>query len=97
MAEDGSVEPVPSGVLGIIDRIFDKASSYLSDRISAFVAFIFVMIALGTFYGTYFVPRFPNLEIYLLLAPLGLALIAYYNRTFATILFAAILLVVVLL
>ncbi len=97
MAEDGSTEPALGGALGIIDRAFDKVSSYLSDRISAFVAFIFVMIALGTFYGAYFVPRFPNIEIYLLLAPLGLALIAYYNRTFATILFAVILLVVVLL
>ena len=97
MAEDGSTEPASNGKIGRVDRAFERVSSYLSDRISAFVAFIFVMIALGTFYGIYFVPRFPNLEIYLLLAPLGLALVAYYNRTFATILFAAILLVVVLL
>jgi hypothetical protein len=77
--------------LGRVDCIFDRFSSYLSDRISTFVAFLFVLIALGGFYGYFIVPRFPEFSIYLLIAPLGIALIAYYNRTFATIMFVAVL------
>ncbi|MDP6670757.1 MAG: hypothetical protein QGI60_02990 [archaeon] len=77
--------------LGRVDSLFDKFSSYLSDRISTFVAFLFVLISLGGFYGYFIVPRFPELSIYLLIAPLGIALIAYYNRTFATIMFLGIL------
>lgn len=75
---------------GRVDNIFDKFSSYLSARISTFVAFLFVLIAIGGFYGYFIVTRFPELSIYLLITPLVIALIAYYNRTFATIMFLAV-------
>ncbi len=88
MAEE---ENTPSSTLGMIDKAFDKFSSYLSDRISAFVAFLFLLITIGAFYGYLIVPRFPELSFYLLIAPIALALIAYYNRTFASILFVGLL------
>ncbi len=98
MGDDAKEEAKPiAKALGTIDKAFDKFSSYLSDRISTFVAFLFVLIAVGAFYGYLVVPRFPEISIYLLLTPLGLALVAYYNRTFATILFAGLLLITVLL
>jgi predicted PurR-regulated permease PerM len=84
-------EAKPGNVLGIIDRVFDRFSSYLSERISAFVAFLFMLIALGSFYGYFIVPHFAEFAIYLLMAPVVLALIAYYNRTFASILFVLLL------
>ena len=84
-------------VLGTIDRLFNRFSSYLSDRISTFVAFLFLLIALGGVFGFFIVPHFGELAIYVLMAPLVLALIAYYNRTFASILFIGIILIVFLL
>ena len=97
MAEAEDAAKAVGGGLGTVDRIFDRVSSYLSDRISTFVAFLFLLVALGTFYGYLIVPRFPEFSIYLLIAPLIIALISYYNRTFATIMFFAVLVLVLIL
>ena len=80
-----------SPIMGKVDKVFDKFSSYLNARISVFVAFLFMLIALGTFYGYFIIPRFQELSLYLLIAPVVLAIIAYYNRTFASILFIGLL------
>jgi len=82
---------------GTIDKVFDRFSSYLSERISAFVAFLFLLIFMGTIYGYVIIPRFPQFALYLLVAPLILALISYYNRTFASIMFVLLLFFVFLL
>ena len=94
MAEESSESA--EKVLGRVDGYFNRVSSWLSSRISAFVAFLFLLFTAGAFYGTFVVARFPHLGIYLLGAPIVLALIAYYNRTAATILFAGLILVFVL-
>ncbi len=92
MAEEvKEVEAAVGKAFGRVDSLFDKFSSYLSARVSTFVAFLFVLIAFGGFYGYFIVTRFPELSIYLLITPLVIALIAYYNRTFATIMFLIIL------
>jgi hypothetical protein len=78
---------------GRVDRYFDRFSSWLSERIAAFVAFLFLLFAAGAFYGTFIVSRFPEYGFYLLAAPIVLALIAYYNRTLATVLLAALVLI----
>ncbi len=78
---------------GKVDQYFDKFSSWLSERIAAFVAFLFFLFAAGAFYGTFIVSRFPEYGFYLLAAPIVLALIAYYNRTLATFLLAGLVLV----
>ncbi|MAG21892.1 MAG: hypothetical protein CL943_01120 [Candidatus Diapherotrites archaeon] len=96
MGNEEKAEASPK-LFGTVDTAFDKFSSYLSDRISTFVAFLFLLISLGSFYGYYIVPRFPQFDIYLLLTPVVLALIAYYNRTFATILFVLLFFVVLIL
>ena len=88
MAEEAKTS---SPILGKVDKVFDKFSSYLSARISAFVAFLFILIAVGTFYGYFIIPRFQEFSLYLLIAPVALAMIAYYNRTFASILFVGLL------
>lgn len=90
MAEDKET------TIGAIDKAFDKFSSYLSERISVFVAFLFILIWVGAFYGYFVVTRFSELSTYLLLAPVGLALLAYYNRGFSALSFAALLLFVFL-
>lgn len=83
-------------ILGRTDRYFSRISGWLSERISAFVAFLFLLFGAGAVYATFIVPRLPEFAPYLLAAPFVLALIAYYNRTAATILFAALLLFFVL-
>jgi len=82
--------------LGSADKYFDKLSSWLSERIAAFVSFLFLLFGAGAIYGTYVIPRFPGYEFYLLAAPIGIALVAYYNRSLATILFAGLVLFFVL-
>ncbi len=82
-----------SGLQGT-DKWYNKLAAYLSSKISAFVAFLFFLFAAGAFYGTYVVARLPHFEIYLLLAPLALGLLAYYSRGFATVAFIFLLLFV---
>lgn len=94
MAEE---KKAPSGKNGTVDRAFDKLLGYLSHQISSFVSFLFLLIALGGFYGYFIIARYEHLAVYLLIAPLALALIAYYNRTFATIIFVMLLFFVFLL
>jgi len=89
-------EEKKEGILGRTDRYFSKISNWLSERISAFVAFLFVLFGAGALYATFIVPRLPEYGPYLLAAPFVLALIAYYNRAAATILFAGLLLMFLL-
>jgi len=83
-------------VLGRADRYFSRISDWLSARISAFVAFLFVLFGAGALYATFIVPIQPEYGPYLLAAPFVLALIAYYNRAAAAILFAGLLLMFLL-
>lgn len=78
------------------DKYFEKASSWLGERISRFVSFLFLLFGAGAIYGAIIVPRFPDYSIYLIGTPLVLALIAYYNRGVATILFFGLVLLFVL-
>ena len=82
--------------IGRVDSYFDRASSWLSERIAAFVAFLFLLFGAGAVYGAVVVPRFPEYEFCLLAAPVGLALVAYYNRGAATLLFAGLVLLFVI-
>jgi hypothetical protein len=88
--EKGSVS------LGTADKYLGKVSNWLSERIAAFVAFLFLLFGAGAVYGAVIVPRFSQLGFYLLAAPVVLALVAYYNRSVATLLFAGLVLFFVL-
>jgi hypothetical protein len=82
--------------LGVTDRYFARLSGWLGKRISAFVAFLFALFAAGAMYGALVVPHFGQFGAWLLVAPMALALIAYYNRAVATMLFAGIIVIFVL-
>ncbi len=84
-----------SDILGRADRYFAKISGWFSERIAAFVAFLFLLFGAGAVYGAVVVPQFSSYGAYLLIAPLALALVAYYNRGAATILFAGLVLLFV--
>jgi len=81
---------------GRADRYFARVSNWLGERIAAFVAFLFLLFAAGAIYGALIVPRFPEYSALLLAAPVAIALVAYYNRTAATVLFAGLVLLFVL-
>ncbi|MDD5147949.1 MAG: hypothetical protein PHH08_00620 [Candidatus ainarchaeum sp.] len=79
----------PGGITGWIEKRFTGMASYLGAQISRFVAFLFLLFALGAFFGAFVYTRFPHVAIYFIIAPAVLGLIAYYNRTAAVILFIA--------
>lgn len=81
--------------LNWIERRFSSFAGYISAQISHFVAFLFLLFAVGAFFGAFVYTRFPQIGIYLIIAPAVLGLIAYYNRTVAIILFALFLVFVV--
>ena len=86
-------EEEDSTILGRTDKYFSKISNWLSERIAAFVAFLFLLFGAGAAYGTFIVPSFGQYSVYLLAAPFGLAAVAYYNRGLAAILFIGLILV----
>ena len=73
--------------IGSIDKVFGKLAGWITKQISGFVSFLFFLFAAGALYGYFIVPHAGQFAIWLLLAPFILGLIAYYSRTFATILF----------
>jgi len=81
---------------GEADRLFGKLSGWLGRKISTFVAFLFLLFAAGAFYGSLIVPRAGQWGALLLAAPLALAVIAYYSRGTALILFIGIALIFIL-
>ncbi|MCX8158332.1 MAG: hypothetical protein N3D73_01560 [Candidatus Diapherotrites archaeon] len=74
-----------------IDSLYNKISSKITSAISNFVASLFIIFTLGAIYGVLVVNRWPHHASYLILAPLLPALLAYYDRTFATAVFLIIL------
>jgi len=89
-------EEKEASVLGRADTYFSRISTWLSARIAAFVAFLFLLFGAGAIYGAFIVPRMAEYSPYLLAAPFALALIAYYSRGAATIMFAGLILLFVL-
>lgn len=81
---------------GRADKYFEKASAWLGERISRFVSFLFLLFFAGAIYGAVIVSKFPGHSIYLLGAPALLALVAYYNRIVAAVLFAGLVMIFVL-
>jgi len=78
------------------DQYFGKMFAWLSERIAAFVAFLFLLFAAGAGYGAIIITKFADVSAWLLLAPIGIAVIAYYNRGVASVLFAGLVLLFVI-
>ena len=72
---------------GEADKFFGKIADYFSEKITAFVVFLFLLFGAGMLYGRYVVMNSIVPEIYLLALPFLVAAIAYYNRFFAVIVF----------
>jgi len=78
------------------DKYFGKASDWLGERIARFVSALFLLFFAGGVYGAVIVSKFPGHSIYLLGAPAILALVAYYNRGVATVLFVGLVIIFIL-
>jgi len=79
-----------------VDSFFTTISGKIEGNVSAFVAFLFIIITVGIFIGHIVTIRAPEQTYTALLVPLVLALIAYYNRAIATALFVLLLLFIML-
>jgi len=89
MAEEE--KPTESPAVKTLDNLYDRLSSYLSERVGNFVAFIFFTMTIGAIIGSYAVTHHPNLAFYVIMGPAVLGLAAYYNRDIATFLFVILL------
>ncbi|MCX6798661.1 MAG: hypothetical protein NTW59_01020 [Candidatus Diapherotrites archaeon] len=96
MAEAAKDSKEAKDDIGTADKWFGKLSDWLGEKISAFVAFLFLLFAAGALYGTFIVPRFQQLGALLLAAPIVLAAVAYYNRAAALVLFGGLMLFFIL-
>ena len=71
-----------------IENRFKSIAGYVGAQISRFVAFLFLLFAVGAFFGAFVYTNFPHIGIWLIVAPAVLGIIAYYNRVAAIVLFA---------
>lgn len=79
-----------------MDSLFQRVEDYVTEKLAGFVAFLFILIFVGVVF-TLIVLRVPTSEISpILLAPLVAALIAYYNRDIAVILFLGLILIFII-
>lgn len=82
--EGGEEKPIgPQG----IDAFFARMSGYVGEKASAFVAFLFLILAAGILIGFFVMTKAPEYIHHAILAPVLLGLIAYYNRSIAVFLF----------
>ncbi|MCR4368856.1 MAG: hypothetical protein NUV67_03040 [archaeon] len=79
------------------DSFFSRLEGYISGGISRFVAFLFFLVTIGAFYGYFLSKRDTDASQYLLLAPAVIGLLAYYDRAFALIIFALLVVFVIIL
>lgn len=85
-----------------VDSVFSRIESWITDTISRFVFGIFVIFGLGAIYGTFIAPylatRYGLLPIWgWTLGPFIIGLVALENRDIATVLFLALIALVVIL
>ncbi|MDO8634394.1 MAG: hypothetical protein Q7K34_03845 [archaeon] len=79
-----------------MDSVFQKIADYVAEKIASFVALLFIFIFIGVVF-TVIVLKIPPSEINpILLAPLVAAIISYYNRDIATILFLGLILIFII-
>lgn len=77
------------------DDWFGKIQKYVSEKIGAFVAFLFLLFAAGALVAIHVMNTYPEYSMLVVLGPATAGLIAYYNRAFAA--FAFIILMIFLL
>ena len=70
-----------------VDNWFEKIEKYVTGKIGSFVAFIFLLYALGALTAILIISKYPQQVGLVVLIPAVAGAIAYYNRMFATIIF----------
>ncbi len=78
----------------MVDRLFQRIVSYVSEGIAKLIAFILIVVTIGALIGYVIAQR--QAPFLLVFAPAALGIIAYYERDVAILLFVALLLFVVL-
>ena len=76
---------------GRVDNWFIKIENYVTGVIGAFVAFLFLIFAAGAGLMLFVMENWPEKAFLVILIPAASGLLAYYNRTYATIVFIALL------
>jgi hypothetical protein len=80
-----------------LDSWFGKVQKEIATKIGHFVAFFFFMIAIGAWVGIMVYQHYPGQALLAVLLPALAGAIAYYNRTFATAIFAILILFIFIL
>jgi type IV secretory pathway VirB2 component (pilin) len=72
---------------GRVDNWFTKIQNYVTGVIGAFVAFLFLIFAAGAALTMFVMEQWPEKAFLVVLIPAAAGILAYYNRTYATIVF----------
>jgi hypothetical protein len=78
-----------------IDTWLQTLEKKVTVKLTSFVAFLFVLIALTAFITTIVISRSPQFSYVVIGAPILAAILAYYNKAFAVAIFAFLVLVLV--
>jgi len=76
---------------GRVDSWFIRVQEYITKKIGAFVAFLFLLVALGAFTALMVMQRWPEYAMFTVIVPGAAGILSYYNRSVAIILFALLL------
>jgi hypothetical protein len=82
---------------GKVDGLFNGIKKYVSERIGAFVAFLFFLVALGAFMAMVVMKKWPEYTYLTVIIPIIAGIISYRNRAIALGLFLLIALFVFIL
>ncbi|MCD6478806.1 MAG: hypothetical protein J7L44_02860 [Candidatus Diapherotrites archaeon] len=88
MGEEEKKEEAKPAKANRVDSIFQKLSEKVAERISTFVAFLFLLLTIGIIIGLSIAMHHPKYIYHAIAIPAILGLIAYYNRDIAVVLFA---------
>ncbi len=77
-----------------VDGLFEKVQKYVTVKIGAFVAFVFLVFAAGAYAAIFVATRWPNSEWLIIAGPALAGIIAYYNRGFASVVFVVLVLAI---
>jgi len=72
---------------GKVDNWFVKIEKYVTGVIGAFVAFLFLIFAAGAAFALFVAEQWPEKAFLVVLIPAVSGMLAYYNRTYATVAF----------
>jgi len=80
-----------------IDSWYAKIQKKIGTGISNFVAFLFFIMAIGAWIGIMTFYHYPNQALLAVIIPALAGAIAYYNRSFATVVFLLLVIIIFIL